>query len=149
MIHIKNFDSFKESVLSDLKSKIGSSLSKIGRYSNEQTTSKLRKYKISYKKKSDFHYEFLHNKRIIAELYQKGEHLGSPLFKLDIYLYNSECPSENENIEKNFKGQNEQPYNKISKAYYNTENAIDDLVRFWSTKTNSGKELNNDLKIKL
>lgn len=148
MDHIKNFSSFKESILGDLKSKI-SGFKNIFKPDDEQTTSKLRKYKISYKRKSDFHYYFIHDKRVIGELYQKGMHLGRPLFKLDIYLYNSECPSKIQRVEKEFGGQIEQPYGKMSEGFYNTENAIDYLVRFWSTKTNSGKELNDDLKIKI
>lgn len=145
MRHIKSFSIFNESILSNLKSTFGS---KFG-IESENSTPKLKKYKISYKKKNDSHFYFFHNKRVIAELYQKGMHLGSPLFKMDIYLYHSECPSKSQNIEKRFDNQDEQPYSKITKGYYNTENAIDDLIRFWSTQTESGKSLNKDLKIRL
>ncbi len=150
-IYILNFSSFNEGLLDNLSSGIKKTLQKSKfSFKKDESNPKLKKWGITFKKISDTNYQFEHNKRIIADLVVEGEEFNKPIFKLTIYFYQSEIDNvESLSLSKRFKDQEEQPYAKGSKKFFNTENAIEFLVSFWSKKTNSGRSKNSDYKIKL
>jgi hypothetical protein len=150
-MNIKNFNSFKEGLLSNLSSGIGKSLQglKLSLLGSKESN-ELKKWNISLKKISDTYFQFLHTGKVIAELKLDGHDLGSPVFKLTIYFYESEIENKkNLTLNKKFEGQEEQPYAKGVKSFYSTKTAIDFLISYWSKNTNSGKDKNPDYKINL
>lgn len=152
MNNIKNYQSFNEKLLSGFSNKVGKTFKSLKRslFSEKISNPDLEKYDITYQKVSDIYYKFLHNKRVIAELRLEGDINGMPSFRLTSYFYKSEIPNkDNLQLNKKFEGQEEQPYAKGSKLVSNTEKAIDTLIHFWSTKTNSGRSRNKDFKINL
>jgi hypothetical protein len=146
---IKDYNLFKEGLLSNLSTKIGQIFSSSNKFPE------LGKYNISAKKISDKYYQFLHNKRVIAELKVEPDKSGM-LFKLTIYYYDSEIKNHdglklNQKIgaEKYWINQDEQPYAKGSKRFFHTEKATEFLIRFWKNNTKSGSDRNPDHKINL
>jgi len=150
MIYIKNFIIFNEGISNIFLSKANRILKNIKPKIFNSDRSELKKFDISYRKISDTEYDFINKDRIIAKLKVDGEQYNDPIFKLTIFYYDSEIRNINNlKLNQKFKNQNEQPYAKGSKKFYNSESAIDMLVGFWSTKTNSGKIRNPDFRIKL
>jgi hypothetical protein len=150
-MNIKNYKSFNEGLLGGLSSKVSKAFNKlkvIGGFGDGNSV-KLKKWGISTKKVSETYYQIIHDNKIIAEVRVTGEGY-KPIFKLSIYFYDSEIENtKNLELNKKFDGQKEQPYGKASKDFYTTESAIDFLISFWSTKTNSGKSKNPQFKINL
>lgn len=148
---IKNYKSFNEGALSGLSSKIGNTLNKLrifGGFGDSNNT-KLKKWGISTKKISETYCQLIHDNKVIAEVRVTDEGY-KPVFKLSIYFYDSEVENTNNlKLDKKFNNQEEQPYGKASKSFYTIESAVDFLISFWSTKTNSGKSKNSKFKINL
>lgn len=145
-----NYIQYKENMLADIGNKIKNKIGSVKSKFSDNNKKNLNLYKISYRKISDQKYEFLHDNKIISIIKLSGDYMGSPVFKLTIFFYNSEIPNtKNLSLKTKFENQSEQPYAKGSKNFFNTENALEFLIEFWSTKTNSGRLLNKNFKLKI
>jgi len=138
---IKKFENFLNTIYQDLKSLVFKS----------DTKKNLKEYKLEYRKITDTYYKFTYKDNIVGELKLDGEQYNRPSWKLIVYFYESEIKNVNNEttpIPNIFEGQDEIPYGKGSKKFTNITNAVEFLIGWWSTKTNSGRGINKDYKIK-
>jgi hypothetical protein len=152
MKHIDNWESFNESILGDLSSKVGNALTslKTNLFGGTESSKLLSKYNIRAKKIDNMHHEFIHNNRIIAEL----KTIDESKFELTIYMYESELLSNGKvstSVQQNpiFKNQKEKPYNRGRENCVSVERAVEHLIKWWKKNAKSGKALNKDLHQKI
>lgn len=158
MNYITKYSSFNEGIGGTLLNNLRKSASSIKggvvnmfKDSNEYKK-ELKQYRLKCKKISDILLNIYHDNKLVGDIkLDVDSKLDYPIWILTVYFYESEIKKDGNNYKKpdDIDGQNEQPYAKNSSLKFKvvSDDAIDKFIKWWSTKTKSGRSKNNDFKI--
>ncbi len=164
MKHISDFDRFDEGFKDFIKS-VGKGVNKLLKKgvdlfrSNAGLEGALKEYDIEVEKIDNYTYKFYHADRLIARIFQpegdEGDEMNRPVFKLYIYLYETEVKKTknysmkdadpDKEIGNELGRQGQKPYFKLAKRSFNIEWLVQVLYEWWATKTKSGRESTNKM----
>lgn len=114
----------------------------------------LEKYDIETRKVDNYTYKFYHNERLVARIFQpegdEGTEMGSPVFRILVYLYDSEIKNTkgqsmkvtdaDKEIQEEIKKQREKPFYKVSKNAFTIQKLVQTFYEWWAAKTKSGRK---------
>jgi hypothetical protein len=166
MRNLKTFNQYNEGV-KDFITRVGRSVNKgIGRLfrrSDKEDGTKpkdsLANYDIKTEKIDNYTYKFYHNNRLVARIFQpdgeEGSEMGSPVFKIYIYLYDTEVKNTkgvamkvldpDAKIKLELAKQSERPYFKLGKKGFKVQKLVQTFYEWWAEKTKSGRATTNRL----
>lgn len=184
MNHLDKFDSFNESASASRQEKylIENFFNKVKNFfkGNSDPDDAFEEYDIEIEKVNNYEFKYYHNNRLVARIFQpkgsEGVKDGRPVFKLVIYLYESEGEvslgaEQRQRIEKYKKlrnakkmqpaimydldrtinreisEQDEVPYYKLVKSANNTKWLAQAFYEFWAANTESGRQRTQELNI--
>lgn len=154
MQYLNNFDKFNEGKISNFFKKTIKFFA-----GNKSVSDALDEYDIETRKIDNYEYMFYHKNRLIARVFQpegdEGETMNRPVFKIFIYLYESEIKNKNnwmmktldpdKEINGELRAQKETPYFKLAKKAFAIEWLVQAFYEFWAAKTKSGRATTNKL----
>jgi hypothetical protein len=166
MRNIKGFEEYNEGV-KDFITRVGRSVNKgIGRLFRRGDKEKgqgpkdsLSNYDIKMEKIDNYTYKFYHNNRLVARIFQpegeEGSEMGSPVFKMYVYLYTTEVKNTKNlsmktldpdpKIKLDLTKQGERPYFKLQKKSFRVQLLVQAFYEWWAEKTKSGRATTNRL----
>jgi hypothetical protein len=158
MKHVRGFDEYNEGFRDAMEwvgRKVNKVLGKIGSIFVDETDRRraLGEYEIEERKVDNYTYEFFHKNKMVARIFQpegdEGDEMGRPVFKIYIYLYESEVPNTknykmresdpDKEIRRRIERQSEKPYFKLQKRSFTISWLVQTFYEWWATKSKSGR----------
>jgi hypothetical protein len=158
MQHVRGFDEYNEGFRDAMEwvgRKVNKVLGKIGSIFVDETDRRraLGEYEIEERRVDNYTYEFFHKNKMVARIFQpegdEGDEMGRPVFKIYIYLYESEVPNTknykmresdpDKEIRRRIERQSEKPYFKLQKRSFTISWLVQTFYEWWATKSKSGR----------
>jgi hypothetical protein len=158
MQHVRGFDEYNEGfrdAMDWVGRKVNKVLGKIGSIFVDETDRRraLGEYEIEERRVDNYTYEFFHKNKMVARIFQpegdEGDEMGRPVFKIYIYLYESEVPNTknykmresdpDKEIMRRIERQSEKPYFKLQKRSFTISWLVQTFYEWWATKSKSGR----------